>query len=96
MYSVIVLRRARRSLEKARRWYWRRNQRAAIDLVLCVNDTLEELARDPWISQEWDRTYRFRRVHRFPYVVYFEIAGGAVVIYAIIHERRKPGRWKPG
>jgi hypothetical protein len=52
-------------------------------------------ARDPWISQRWDEEYRFRRVPRFPYIVYFRIIGMRVFVVAIIHERRKPGRWMP-
>jgi hypothetical protein len=56
---------------------------------------LSELARDPWISQRWDEEYRFRRVPRFPYIVYFRIIGMRVFVVAIIHERRKPGRWMP-
>jgi plasmid stabilization system protein ParE len=96
MYEVIVLRRAATSLAKARRWYYRRTPRAASDFLLCVEETLAKLARDPLVSQRWDDDYRYRRVPRFPYVVFFRIWGQKVFVVAIVHERRKPGRWKRG
>ncbi len=38
--------------------------------------------------------YRWMRLQRFPYLVYYEIcAPQRVLIYAVAHARRRPGYW---
>ncbi len=96
MNNLVVLERAYRMIVKAKRWYRRRNPRAAIDFVLCVDEAFEEIARDPFQCQKWDIEYYFKRLARFPYVVYFRLAGNSICVVAVIHERRSPVRWKRG
>lgn len=96
MSNVIVLERAYRMIVKAKRWYRHRNPRASIDFVLNVDEALAAIARDPFQCQRWDDEYFFKRVKRFPYVVYFRVDGTTVVVVAVIHQRRLPGRWRRG
>lgn len=47
--------------------------------------------------ESWPQySYRSRRClcNRFPYSVIYSSMGDEVVIYAVMHQKRKPGYWK--
>ena len=41
-----------------------------------------------------DDTYRFYRIKKFPYIVYYRLEGDEVLIAAVGHERQQFGFWK--
>jgi toxin ParE1/3/4 len=94
MHEIIVLRRAVEALNKARRWYRRRNPRAAENLVQRVDEALLKISRDPYLSQVWDSEHRYERVSRYPYLIFFRIELQTLFVVAIVHERRRPEQWK--
>ncbi len=93
MPEIVILRRAQRDWQKATRWYRKQDIGLANRFVERVQTLLDRIAEDPSLGQLIFTEYRFRRVHRFPYVVYYSIHSSHVLIVAIIHERRLPGRW---
>ena len=47
--------------------------------------------------ESWPRhTHRSRRCHcnRFPYSIIYRLNDAEITIYAIMHQKRKPGYWK--
>jgi plasmid stabilization system protein ParE len=54
-------------------------------------DGLASTAND-WPEDD-DRTRRYHLKH-FPYTVMYEVTGQQVTVFAIAHQRRRPGYWQ--
>lgn len=52
------------------------------------------ILRFPESWQNFSRRSRRCLCNRFPYSIIYRVAGEEVVIYAIMHQKRKPGYWK--
>jgi hypothetical protein len=91
---VLFHRLAARDFVTARRWYARRSAQAEVWFVAAVAATLRFVEANPLLAPAYRGNYRWQRVRRFPYVLYFEpIAAGAVYVYAVAHAGRRPGYW---
>jgi toxin ParE1/3/4 len=91
---VVVQSQAKSEFRKARRWYDKRRQGLGDDLLTELLGALSRTERDNLIGVRYGATrYRFYRVHRFPYVIYYECLPDRVRVVAIAHERRRPGYW---
>ena len=56
--------------------------------------TIGRILRFP---ESWPQySYRSRRCicNRFPYTIVYRVVGDEVVIYAVMHQKRKPNYWK--
>jgi hypothetical protein len=43
----------------------------------------------------YQQSYRWMRLNRFPYLLYYEIRDEqSVLVYAVAHARRRPGYWR--
>jgi len=59
-----------------------------------VHETISRIVNFP---DSWPRhTHRSRRCHcnRFPYSIIYRLKETKIVIYAVMHQKRKPGYWK--
>lgn len=64
------------------------------DLAAEVAAVIVRILRNP---HSWPRySHRTRRClcNRFPYSIIYRIADDEIVIYAVMHQKRKPGYWK--
>jgi plasmid stabilization system protein ParE len=52
------------------------------------------LNRNPWMGVAYFGPYRRVLMQRFPFSVYYEVAGDLIRIMAVAHQHRKPGYWK--
>ena len=80
--------------QAAREWYEARSDTAGEKFAIELRAALERVQATP---ERWPRYLHGTRrylLHRFPYLVVYEIASEAVYIVAISHGRRKPGYWK--
>jgi hypothetical protein len=92
--AVVFHRLAAQEFVRARRSYGRRSAQAESRFVTAVADALLFIEANPLLASAYQGNYRWQRVRRFPYVLYFEpIATGTVYIYAVAHARRRPGYW---
>lgn len=67
--------------------------------LAAVDDAVRKIAaqpraygRAPGVPPK--RDVRFRRVNRFSYVIYFEVAATEVIILAIVHAHRSQRVWR--
>lgn len=81
-------------LDEAFRWY--EAQRAGLggQFLEAVTLVLQTVSETPGAFPVVHRDTRRAHVHRFPYGVFFRIAGDDVVVVACFHGRRNPRRWK--
>jgi|ERR1051325_3754406 plasmid stabilization system protein ParE len=80
---------------KALRRYARYSMNVAERFVHAMNEAVEAIAANPQLWPKYDERYRWKRLRKFPYVLYFETVDDANVrILAVAHEKRRPDYWK--
>jgi len=92
-FTVVVLPDAEAELRDAFLWYFDKSPMAADAFGTEVEDAvegLEEAAAD-WPKDE-DGVHFYHLKH-FPYTLRYEIAGSAVTVLAVAHQRRAPRYW---
>jgi plasmid stabilization system protein ParE len=79
----------------ANAWDWYERQRAGLgaEFFLCVEEVLERIGRTPEMYMVVHHDVRRALTRRFPYAVYYCIAGNDVVVLGILHTRRDPREW---
>lgn len=92
-FDVEVLPEAEEEAREAFLWYFDRSPIAAdafrVELFDAI-DALNETARD-WPEDE-DGIRRYHLKH-FPYTVMYEVLEWNVTVFAVAHQRRRPGYW---
>jgi plasmid stabilization system protein ParE len=85
---------ARLDIEEAVLWY--EDQRAGLGdrLATELNDLLIRIERFPLQFPDLGDGVRRGLLHQFPYAVYFLLEEDAVIVLAVLHQRRDPEAWK--
>jgi len=86
---------ARTELEKAVAWYNEKRAGLGYELEDEVQRAIKRIRSNPAIGAVYGSgKYRFVRVRRFPYVIYYHEEIDWIWVPAIAHERRRPGYWR--
>ena len=93
-FDVEVLPEAEAEVREAFLWYFDRSPIAADAFRVELFDAIDGLttAAIDWPKDE-DGTRRYHLRH-FPYTVMYEVIGRQVTVFAIAHQRRRPGYWQ--
>ncbi len=79
---------------QARRWYARQDPHAEARFVAAIWAAISKAEANPYLGTLTHGNYYWVRTGRFPYVLYYEfIHPDLVRIYAVAHQRRRPGYW---
>lgn len=93
-FHVEVLPEAEAEAREAFLWYFDRSPIAAdafrVELFDAI-DGLSETAKDWPENEDGFRHYHLRH---FPYTVMYEVLGRTVAVFAVSHQRRRPGYWQ--
>src|SRR4051812_27755471 len=91
---VIFHRLAAREFVAARRWYARRSPRAEAGFAAAVGDAVRSIDADPTAGTPFRGPYRWVRVRRYSYLLYYGPPNAVVIdVYAVAHVRCRPGYW---
>lgn len=63
------------------------------DFLLCVEEALDKLLRNPLIYRKFHKELRRVPVRRFPYRVMYFVNGGRIIVTAVFHVRKEPTSW---
>ena len=91
---MIIRPEAEADLAHARDWYERQRAGLGAEFLLCVEEVLERIGRTPEMYMVVHHDVRRALTRRFPYAVYYRIAGNDVVVLGIFHTRRDPREWQ--
>jgi plasmid stabilization system protein ParE len=91
---MIIRPEAEADLVSARDWYERQREGLGAAFLLCVEEVLEHIGRTPEMYTAVYRDVRRALTRRFPYAVYYQMAGNEVVVLGILHTRRDPREWQ--
>jgi plasmid stabilization system protein ParE len=93
-FDIEVLPQAEAEAREAFLWYFDRSPIAADTFRVELFDAIDGLAataKDWPEDEDGNRRYHLRH---FPYTVMYEVLGEKVTIFAIAHQRRRPGYWQ--
>jgi toxin ParE1/3/4 len=93
-YSLVLQRAAQREFDEAADWYDRQRTGLGVEFIEEVNRVLDQLRAGPERYPVVHEDIREGPVDRFPYVVYYRIEPGRVVVVAVIHTSRDPAAWQ--
>jgi len=79
---------------EARQWYFDRSPTAAFAFDEALDLAVAQLAEHPNRWAKYLHGTRHLTLRKFPYVVVYRVAGSAIEVIAVAHEKRRPGYWK--
>ena len=91
---VIVLPAAEADLAEAKAWYENNRRGWSEKFRLRVEETFERISRMPELHAAIYKEVRRSFIHQFPYAVFYRVEEDRVVVIAVMHTRRDPGRWQ--
>jgi toxin ParE1/3/4 len=94
VYTVQIAPPAEREVAEAVDWYRSKSPIAADTFRAIVFDAVEMISHSPlsWPKVS-DRGVRKLVLPRYPYSMFYSVAGNVVTILAVTHHRRAPRNW---
>ncbi len=92
--NITIRSKALKEIEEAWRWYERRREGLGDDFVLCVEESLEKISRNPKLYPAVHKNIHRSLIHRFPYGVLYFIGKNKIVVVGVFHGNRNPKHWK--
>lgn len=95
MKRVEIVPAAEAELRAAAEWLEADQPKLGSAFVSAVEETFEQIERNPNLFQRWDSNHNYRRavLRRFPYVIVYEEHPERIDILAIANAHREPGYW---
>lgn len=88
----IILPEADQEIADAYHWLERRGYGLGKDFLLCLEAALATVCQTPEGYAKVLADFRYFKVRRFPYTIYYEYSDGVVVVYAVFHGAQDPAR----
>jgi plasmid stabilization system protein ParE len=93
-FEIIFHRLAFRELQRAAARYRGQSTRVADRFIVALDRAFQKIAENPLQWALYRPGLRWLSVHKFPYIVYFQIRNeDCVRIIAVAHGKRRPGYW---
>ena len=93
-FRLLFRREATLDIEEMVFWYEDQRPGLGARVTAELNRLLDRIAATPFQFPEVEQGVRRGLVPRFPYTVYFLPEAEAIVVLAIVHQRRDPDLWK--
>jgi toxin ParE1/3/4 len=94
MHPLVIRPEAEYDVEEAYRWYEDHRPGLGSDFILCVEEGLAKILRDPEMYQVVHKKVRRLLIRRFPYGIFYVWDQNRVVVLAVAHVRRDPKQWE--
>ena len=91
---IIIRPEADADIEEAYRWYEKQRDGLGADFLLCVEDGLARIQRDPEMYPVVHKNVHRTLIRRFPYGIFYLIENNVIVVLSVFHGRRDPKRWR--
>jgi toxin ParE1/3/4 len=93
-YQISVRKEAEADILEAFEYYESCRKNLGHDFLLCLEEGLNKIQRNPQIYKEVHQQIRRLFIHRYPYGIYFVIIESTLVVVGVIHARQCPSHWK--
>lgn len=81
---------AEADVQEAMAWYEEKRRGLGAEFLLCLEATMERIARHPTSSRAVLGEVRRALLRRFPYSVIYVLEGETVLVLAVLHGSRNP------
>lgn len=93
VYTLTVRPEAELDIEEQYRAYESKRAGLGHDFLLCVEEALNKLPRNPLIYRQFHKELRRIVVRRFPYRILYVVNGQRIIVTAVFHVRKDPTSW---
>jgi toxin ParE1/3/4 len=94
-YKVEFRKEAYLDILEAIEWYEKRREGLGDEFFIAIEDQKHFIETNPYHYEDKYKGIRRAITKRFPYVIYYRIeSGSAVLVYAVMHMKRSPMKWK--
>ena len=93
-YNVYLRKEAELDLAEAFEYYESCRENLGSDFVLCIEETLSRLSKNPKLNSKIHEEIRRALVKRFPYGVFYIVQDLNVSVIGVLHARKKPTKWQ--
>jgi len=91
---VIDISELRNFSKDAYQWYESQRKGLGEHFLLCVEEALSRVSRNPAIYSVVYKDVRRTLIHRFPFGVFFIAGEKSILVSAVLHARGNPKTWK--
>jgi len=92
--SAHIREEAERDIEEAASWYEQQREGLGYEFLDEVSAAFDAVAERPGMYPVVHRGVRRTLIGRFPFGVFYRVAGETAVVLAVMHARRSPQHWK--
>jgi toxin ParE1/3/4 len=92
-YSLTVRQEAELDIDEQYTGYESKRAGLGHDFLLCVEEALDKLLRNPLIYRKFHKELRRIPVRRFPYRIMYLVNGEKIIVTAVFHIRKDPTSW---
>ena len=92
-YSLTIRKEAELDINSAFEYYEIQRLGLGHDFLLCVEEALSKIERNPAHYKITHKELRRIAVRRFPYHVFYLIQSKQVIVTAVFHARKDPQSW---
>ena len=91
---IIVRPEAESDIKDAYEWYEAQRKGLGDNFLLCIEEALSRISRNPAQYSIVYKEIRRLLIHRFPFGIFFIESEESVSVLAVLHARRNPKTWK--
>jgi toxin ParE1/3/4 len=92
--SVLFDPRAEADIDEIAQWYAQERAELALDFLAVLDAAVAIVAQFPEASPEIAPKVRRILTRRFPFCVYYSTGDDRIVVFAVLHVRRRPETWR--
>ncbi|MBE7493576.1 MAG: type II toxin-antitoxin system RelE/ParE family toxin [Verrucomicrobiaceae bacterium] len=92
--NVILSDGAKRDFNEGLQWYRKQSDQAADNFIKRTLETAQRIAADPTRYRQILPEIRILRYKKYPYSLIYRILPDVIKVYAVAHDKRRPGYWK--
>lgn len=92
-YILTVRKDAEFDIEEAFDYYQEKREGLGHDFLLCIEEALEKLKRNPLNYRKLHKELRRLPIQRFPYRIFYLVQNNNVIVTAVFHARKDPTSW---
>ncbi|MGD2118436.1 MAG: type II toxin-antitoxin system RelE/ParE family toxin [Chromatiales bacterium] len=92
--KLIIRTEAEADIQDAYQWYESQRKGLGENFLLCIEEALSRISRNPAIHKVVYKEVHRVLIHRFPFGIFFIEGKNSISVLAVLHARRNPKTWK--
>jgi plasmid stabilization system protein ParE len=92
-YTLTIRKEAEFDIDEQFDYYEEKRKGLGHDFLLCIEEALDKLQRNPLINRKLHRELRRIPIRRFPYRIFYFVQHNTIIVTAVFHARKDPTAW---